>query len=82
MNFVNRLLGQSSGTVDRSHSSGDMSLGLTHLKKLFADFRSPPPNCTQKMLEDKLYNMLPLFCRVCIYVYVSFNINRKSLLFI
>jgi hypothetical protein len=64
MNIVNRLRGHTQSAAEKAHGSADVSLGLTHLRKLFADFRSPPPNCTQKMLEDKLYNMLPLFCRV------------------
>ena len=42
----------------------DMTLGLTHLRKLFSDFRQSQPGSSQKDLEDKLYNMLPLFCKV------------------
>ncbi|CAI9723395.1 repeat and FYVE domain-containing 3-like isoform X2 [Octopus vulgaris] len=45
-------------------SSQDNALGLMHLRKLFAEFRQPQGNVTQKEQEDKLYNMLPLFCKV------------------
>ncbi|CAE1178568.1 WDFY3 [Acanthosepion pharaonis] len=44
--------------------SQDNALGLMHLRKLFAEYRQPTPNVTQKEQEDKLYNMLPLFCKV------------------
>ncbi|KAL3875787.1 hypothetical protein ACJMK2_033704 [Sinanodonta woodiana] len=42
----------------------DTSLGLMHLKKLFHDFRHPSHTALQKDQEDKLYNMLPLFCKI------------------
>ncbi|KAK7508020.1 hypothetical protein BaRGS_00000985, partial [Batillaria attramentaria] len=44
--------------------SPDTTLGLMHLRKLFAEFRHPSNKVTQKEQEDKLYNMLPLFCKV------------------
>jgi len=42
----------------------DNTLGLMHLRKLFAEFKHPSASASQKELEDKLYNMLPLFCKV------------------
>ena len=42
----------------------DNTLGLMHLRKLFAEFKHPAASASQKELEDKLYNMLPLFCKV------------------
>ena len=52
-----------SGKPD-SDPGQDNTLGLMHLRKLFSDFRQPTPGITQQELEDKLYNMLPLYCKV------------------
>lgn len=54
------------GSTDGSSNSQDSSLALTHLRKLFAEFRQPPPNIQQSELEYKLYSMLPLFCKVSV----------------
>lgn len=40
------------------------ALGLMHLKKLFSEYNSPALQLTEKERDDKLYNMLPLFCKV------------------
>lgn len=42
----------------------DNRLALTHLRKLFADFKNPTAKNTQKDQEDRLYSMLPIFCKV------------------
>lgn len=42
----------------------DNSLGLNHLRKLFGELKQPSPGSTQNEQENKLYNMLPLFCKV------------------
>lgn len=42
----------------------DMSLGLHHLRKLFAEFRHPSRKASQDEQEEKLYTMIPLFCKV------------------
>jgi hypothetical protein len=42
----------------------DMSLGLNHLRKLFAEFRHPNRKASQEEQEEKLYTMIPLFCKV------------------
>lgn len=41
-----------------------LALGLMHLKKLFSEYTYPPHPLTDTEKEDKLYNMLPLFCKV------------------
>ncbi|KAG8269202.1 WD repeat- and FYVE domain-containing protein 4 [Homalodisca vitripennis] len=40
------------------------ALGLMHLKKLFSEYTHPSHPLTDKERDDKLYNMLPLFCKV------------------
>ncbi|KAH3872287.1 hypothetical protein DPMN_035502 [Dreissena polymorpha] len=67
MSFMQRLLGgrsASAANVDSSPKPQDTSLGLMHLKKLFTDFKQPSSDFTQKDQEDKLYKMLPIFCKV------------------
>ena len=55
--------GNRSLAVESGQHQQDNTLGLMHLRKLFADFRQTQ-NCNQKELEGKLYCMLPLFCKV------------------
>jgi hypothetical protein len=80
MNIMRKLIGSSgSATLNRSgggmpydgvsasHGAGgqtDYTLGLMHLRKLFTELKSPPAGSSQKDLENMLYNMLPLFCKV------------------
>lgn len=45
-------------------SSTHTQLGLMHLKKLFSEYTHPPHPLTEQEKDDKLYNMLPLFCKV------------------
>ena len=59
MNYLKKLGGR--GQSDKGQ---DNSLGLTHLRKLFAEFRHPTRRATQEEQEYKLYNMIPLFCKV------------------
>ena len=40
------------------------ALGLMHLKKLFSEYTHPAHPLSEKERDDKLYNMLPLFCKV------------------
>lgn len=40
------------------------ALGLMHLKKLFSEYTHPPHPLSDTERDDKLYNMLPLFCKV------------------
>ena len=63
MNIMRILRGQNRAG-EAPPTAQDNTLGLMHLKKLFSEFKHPPQGTTQKDLEDKLYNMLPLFCKV------------------
>ncbi|XP_044762510.1 WD repeat and FYVE domain-containing protein 3 [Coccinella septempunctata] len=55
----------SSATLgDTASSSPHNQLGLMHLKKLFSEYTHPNHPLTEKDKDDKLYNMLPLFCKV------------------
>ncbi|XP_060523655.1 WD repeat and FYVE domain-containing protein 3 [Cylas formicarius] len=72
MNLVRKLRGSgiSAAVASTSDSTmGDPSsthtqLGLMHLKKLFLEYMHPSHPLTDKEKDDKLYNMLPLFCKV------------------
>lgn len=65
MNFLRNMMGgHQRPLVESAAAPQDNTLGLMHLRKLFADFRHPATNASQKELEDKLYNMLPLFYKV------------------
>ena len=39
-------------------------MGLMHLKKMYAEFTSPPHPLLDAEKEERLYNMLPLFAKV------------------
>lgn len=68
MNLVRKLRGATAAaTSDNAEASGSAShiqLGLMHLKKLFAEYTHPPQPLNDAEKDDKLYNMLPLFCKV------------------
>ncbi|GBP47766.1 WD repeat and FYVE domain-containing protein 3 [Eumeta japonica] len=69
MNLMRKLRGgtstSSSESVDGgSGSASHVQLGLMHLKKLFAEYTHPPSPLSDAEKDDKLYNMLPLFCKV------------------
>ncbi|XP_072939310.1 WD repeat and FYVE domain-containing protein 3 [Epargyreus clarus] len=68
MNLMRKLRGASSSassdSAEASGSSSHVQLGLMHLKKLFAEYTHPPQPLTDAEKDDKLYNMLPLFCKV------------------
>lgn len=51
--------GGSSGSSGSPAANGgqSISLGLMHLRKLFGEWAHAPS-------DDKIYNMLPLFCKV------------------
>lgn len=44
--------------------SSHTQLGLMHLKKLFSEYTHPIHPLSDIERDDKLYNMLPLFCKV------------------
>lgn len=68
MNLMRKLRGAtSSASTEPEGGPGGAShvqLGLMHLKKLFAEYTHPPQPLTEAEKDDKLYNMLPLFCKV------------------
>lgn len=76
MNIMRKLRGasavggmgsSSTGSVDDSVGVGNpqhTALGLMHLKKLFSEYTHPPHPLSDAERDDKLYNMLPLFCKV------------------
>lgn len=61
----------SSESAEGSGSSSHVQLGLMHLKKLFAEYTHPQQPLTDAEKDDKLYNMLPLFCKVTIKCKIS-----------
>ncbi|XP_056639814.1 WD repeat and FYVE domain-containing protein 3 isoform X1 [Diorhabda sublineata] len=54
----------SSSDLSDGPSSPHTQLGLMHLKKLFSEYTHPVHPLTDREKDDKLYNMLPLFCKV------------------
>ncbi|CAH2076588.1 unnamed protein product, partial [Iphiclides podalirius] len=67
MNLMRKLRGASASTSsdsESSNSSSHVQLGLMHLKKLFAEYTHPSQPLSESEKDDKLYNMLPLFCKV------------------
>ncbi|CAH0558995.1 unnamed protein product [Brassicogethes aeneus] len=74
MNIMRKLRGggpsaPSASTSDISDTTSSSStahsqLGLMHLKKLFSEYTHPTHQLTDQERDDKLYNMLPLFCKV------------------
>jgi len=56
-----------SGLYDGSSGGAapaDNSLGLMHLRKLYGELKSSTGGSSQRDLENMLYSMLPLFCKV------------------
>ena len=79
MNLMRKLVTTSPRPVPESpQQQQDNALGLMHLRKLFGEFRHPPAGASQKELEDKLYNMLPLFCKVNMYSFQPLSIKMTS----
>lgn len=70
MNIVRKLrnAGGSNNTsgTEADPSSTHTQLGLMHLKKLFLEYMHPAQPLNDQEKDDKLYNMLPLFCKVCL----------------
>ena len=61
MNTMRRIMNRS---MRSPPSTQDNSLGLMHLRKLYVELCCTLQPLTQKEQEDKLYMMLPLFCKV------------------
>lgn len=68
MNIMRKLRGgpnSPSNTNDANNTEGSQNqLGLMHLKKLFNEFTHPKDPLSEHERDSKLYNMLPLFCKV------------------
>lgn len=66
MNIMRKLRGGGGGNqeIGDNGSSGHTQLGLMHLKKLYTEYSHPSHPLTESERDDKLYNMLPLFCKV------------------
>lgn len=77
MNIMRKLRGGSSVSSMGSTGTGNLdncaggdansqhtALGLMHLKKLFSEYNHPTQTLSESERDDKLYNMLPLFCKV------------------
>lgn len=72
MNIMRKLRGgganasatSGSDLSDTGPSATHTQLGLMHLKKLFLEYTHPSHPLTDQERDDKLYNMLPLFCKV------------------
>ena len=59
------IIGETGEMVENSQAAEQhLALGLMHLKKLFSEFSYPPHPLSDAEREDKLYMMLPLFCKV------------------
>ena len=79
MNIMRKWWGAGGGRGEGSESPGEnseqqkqhLALGLMHLKKLFSELLYPSHPLSEDEKEDKLYNMLPLFCKVNCVIYRS-----------
>lgn len=76
MNLMRKLRGGSSSTESEGSAatgggpSTHAQLGLMHLKKLFSEYAHPPQPLPDAEKDDKLYNMLPLFCKVIMLIFM------------
>lgn len=76
MNIMRKLRGNNTATSTSGEnprpfeddSSQHTALGLMHLKKLFTDYIHTSHILTDKERSTKLYTMIPLFCKVNIYL--------------
>ncbi|KAK7077188.1 WD repeat- and FYVE domain-containing protein 4 [Halocaridina rubra] len=57
-------VGECGDPINSQAAQQHLALGLMHLKKLFSEYTYPPHTLSEPEKEDKLYNMLPLFCKV------------------
>lgn len=57
-------------------------LGLMHLKKLFTEYTNPKEPLSEAERDYKLYNMLPLFCKVIVFfsLYILLNKNNETVI--
>lgn len=85
MNIMRKLRGSNNTTSTSGEnarpfdddSSQHSALGLMHLKKLFTDYIHTSHMLTDKERNIKLYTMIPLFCKVNIFI-VLLILNSKT----
>lgn len=80
MNLMRKLRGSGGATSISLSSNTEMpegppgsphtQLGLMHLKKLFSEYTHPTHPLTDTEKDEKLYSMLPLFCKVCVLYFL------------
>jgi len=76
MNIMRKLRGSNTTTsttgensrLFEEDSSQHTALGLMHLKKLFTDYIHTSHLLTDKERSTKLYTMIPLFCKVNLFI--------------
>lgn len=76
MNIMRKLRGSNNATSTSGEntrpfeddSSQHIALGLMHLKKLFTDYIHTSHMLNDKERSIKLYTMIPLFCKVNIFM--------------
>jgi len=76
MNIMRKLRGGNTPTstggenarIFEDDSSQHTALGLMHLKKLFTDYIHTSHMLNDKERSTKLYTMIPLFCKVNIFM--------------
>lgn len=66
-------------SVNSPAAQQHLALGLMHLKKLFSEYSYPPHPLSETEKEDKLYNMLPLFCKVILLLFFFLFMNYSNL---
>lgn len=66
MNIMRKIRGgrNSPSNNENPDGSSQNQLGLMHLKKLFNELTHPKEPLSESDRDSKLYNMLPLFCKV------------------
>lgn len=84
MNIMRKLRGSNTSTSSGENSrpfeddsSQHTALGLMHLKKLFTDYIHSSHLLNDKDRSIKLYTMIPLFCKVNIFIIYLFNLLKN-----
>lgn len=72
MNIMRKLRAGSLPGNQADAACSTQHLGLMHLKKLFTEYLHQAMSDRER--DDKLYNMLPLFCKVSVVFYFVANL--------
>lgn len=86
MNIMRKLRGGNTTTPTggdntrpfEDDSGQHTALGLMHLKKLFTDYIHTSHMLNDKERSTKLYTMIPLFCKVNIFIFYELNLLRMN----